>query len=734
MISAVYRKQTGEALESMGKSKGFRGEAYSDKGYRKINEDQYKIWEPDDAAQCKKKGTLYIVADGMGGHQAGEVASHLAVSTIVERYYSDEYSSLNIEESLVKAVEEANRAIYEEAQKDPARAGMGTTVVAAVIKGKNELYVAHVGDSRAYLIQGDRKIERITKDHSWVEREIEAGRLTRTEAETHPRRHQITRSLGKRPKVKVDVKRKRISASDVVVLCSDGLTDWVPEKEIETVVRSNPPEWAAKLLVALANQYAKKDAEKRAKERAISSDNVTTIVIGGPKAGATAPARGKSLAGLAVAALFVLTLVLGVRIYFRYQRPSPPLTFQPVVIVSTLSQTRGSSTAHPPLTDTPAPQPQIPTSTVAPTMTLTPTQVLTPTEPLPVPATVMPTDASAGVRISPAAEVIGDRKVVAVAVASTDSHIIYAAVQGDGVYKSTDAGASWDLILQKPSVAEVALDPTHADVVYVGTRGGIQKSADGGQNWTILGKEQGLPKDRLVEKIVVASSDAQRLYAVAGGIYISYDGGNSWSYAPQNLPAPTLFALTVDPSDKDIIYVGTGSLNNEGGPFMSGDAGASWRLMGMTEGLKAELGIDRNPNCYALAVSPYDSQILYASLSGVIFKSTDRGGSWTRLPAGQDLFRISIAPSDPQVIFAGGRNIVKSTDAGETWEEVASATLLLRGEEVLPPGEENYAFIRDMVFDESNAQVLYVATARGLLKTEDGGVTWKWCDSWANHD
>lgn len=150
----------------MGKSKGFKGEAYSDKGHRKINEDDFIICEPDDAKQRKQKGTLYIIADGMGGHQAGEVASRLAVSTIVDHYYSDDYSSLDIEESLIKAVEEANRVIYEEAQKDPARAGMGTTVVVAVVRGKNELYVAHVGDSRAYLVQSDRKIERITKDHS----------------------------------------------------------------------------------------------------------------------------------------------------------------------------------------------------------------------------------------------------------------------------------------------------------------------------------------------------------------------------------------------------------------------------------------------------------------------------------------------------------------------------------------------------------------------------------------
>jgi len=324
------------------------------------------------------------------------------------------------------------------------------------------------------------------------------------------------------------------------------------------------------------------------------------------------------------------------------------------------------------------------------------------------------------------ARVIGDRKVAAVAVSPTDGHIVYAAIQEDGIYKSTDAGISWDLVLQDPSVAGVTIDPTNADIVYVGVWNGIQKSVNGGREWTLLGKGQGLPEDKGIEKIVVASPDGQRLYAAAGGIYKSYNGGDSWDYVSMNLPEHRFFSLTVDPSNGDIIYVGTNSLSNEGGPFRSDDAGASWELMGMTETLKARLGIDRNPDCYALAVNPHDSQILYASLSGGIFKSTDGGNSWIELSAGQDLYHISIAPNDPQIVFAGGRSILKSTDAGETWEEVASATFLMRGEEVLPPGEEDYTLIRNMVFEPGNPQVLYVATVGGLLKTEDGGVHWKW--------
>ena len=153
---------------------------------RPHNEDYVDFLVPPDPQQQAHKGAIYLVADGMGGHQAGEVASRGAVETTMQRYYAD--TSRDVGKSLVRAVQAANQHIRtHRLRRDPSKSGMGTTLVAAVILGR-KVYVANVGDSRAYLINKG-SMTQITDDHSWVEEQARAGLLTPDQAKRHPQRN-----------------------------------------------------------------------------------------------------------------------------------------------------------------------------------------------------------------------------------------------------------------------------------------------------------------------------------------------------------------------------------------------------------------------------------------------------------------------------------------------------------------------------------------------------------------
>lgn len=192
-----------------------------------------------------------LVADGMGGHQAGEVASALAVDTI-EQELGARYA-VDPEEALRSAVELANRAIWREARDDPARAGMGTTVVCAVFDGPR-VRLASVGDSPAFLTR-DGQTRQITRDHSWVAEQVAAGALSPGDAHAHPYRSVLTRALGIDGTVQVDLYEPfDLQAGDTVVLCSDGLTEHVLPEEIGPILADAPDvEAAARALVDLAN-------------------------------------------------------------------------------------------------------------------------------------------------------------------------------------------------------------------------------------------------------------------------------------------------------------------------------------------------------------------------------------------------------------------------------------------------------------------------------------------------
>jgi protein phosphatase len=197
--------------------------SHSDTGrQRRANEDAYFARAP-----------VFVVADGMGGAQAGEVASRVAVEAF-ERGL-DNGGSESAEQLLADRVREANARIHEMSQAEQDRAGMGTTITAAHV-GEHEVAIAHVGDSRAYRLRGG-ELERLTEDHSLVEEMRRRGQLTAQEADEHPQRSIITRALGPEPDVAVDTHSWRGQAGDVYLLCSDGLTSMVPEVQVAALLR-----------------------------------------------------------------------------------------------------------------------------------------------------------------------------------------------------------------------------------------------------------------------------------------------------------------------------------------------------------------------------------------------------------------------------------------------------------------------------------------------------------------
>ncbi|HEY1540027.1 MAG TPA: Stp1/IreP family PP2C-type Ser/Thr phosphatase [Solirubrobacteraceae bacterium] len=238
--------------------------SHSDTGrQRRANEDAYFARAP-----------VFVVADGMGGAQAGEVASRLAVEAF-ERGIGDVGAS-SAEQLLAERVLEANARIHEMSQADQDRAGMGTTITAAYV-GDDDVAVAHVGDSRAYRLRGET-FARLTEDHSLVEEMRRRGQLTAQEADEHPQRSIITRALGPEPHVLVDTYSWRGAAGDVFLLCSDGLTSMVPELQVADIVRG-----AASLRAA---GQALIDAANAAGGR----DNITVVLFALEDVGGSDPA------------------------------------------------------------------------------------------------------------------------------------------------------------------------------------------------------------------------------------------------------------------------------------------------------------------------------------------------------------------------------------------------------------------------------------------------------------
>ncbi len=219
---------------------------------RTRNEDALGAFEPDDRELLQSRGRLFVVADGMGGHTRGDVASRLAVETLRDTYYEDERSE-PLPEALRVSVQIANNAVYRESRLAAGEAPMGTTLTALVIRG-DDAFLAHVGDSRAFLVRG-RRIRQLTEDHSLVAELVRDGVLSATEAEHHPSAHVILRALGLAEDVTVEVQGPlALRSGDTLVLCTDGLTRQVKPHELRRLAGSRPPRRACEGLVSLANE------------------------------------------------------------------------------------------------------------------------------------------------------------------------------------------------------------------------------------------------------------------------------------------------------------------------------------------------------------------------------------------------------------------------------------------------------------------------------------------------
>ena len=229
---------------------------------RQHNEDNVAYIIPKDEQLLARKGALFIVADGMGGNAAGEVASEIAVSTICNLYYQN--TDPDVPANLVSAIRYANLAIYQSAHENQQQSGMGTTCVVAVLRGETA-FVANVGDSRAYLVRRGM-VKQVTQDHSWVMEQIQMGNLSEEEARTHEMRNVITRSLGPFPDVDVDIFAEQLEEGDALVLCSDGLSGMMTDIDILRIVESFSPQESVIQLLEYANAQG-------------GADNITAIVI-----------------------------------------------------------------------------------------------------------------------------------------------------------------------------------------------------------------------------------------------------------------------------------------------------------------------------------------------------------------------------------------------------------------------------------------------------------------------
>ncbi len=199
---------------------------------------------------------LFVVADGMGGHKAGDFASSYAVEVLLSTIREDENS--NPVKIIRAAIETANTQLLREASDNEAMSGMGTTMVLVTIVG-HYAYVANVGDSRLYLID-ENKISQITKDHSLVEEMVRMGEISRDDARNHPDKNIITRALGAGRDVDVDFFDVRLTPGDILLLCSDGLSNMVPDEDIRQVIlTSETLEEAGRRLVSMANDNGGRD-------------------------------------------------------------------------------------------------------------------------------------------------------------------------------------------------------------------------------------------------------------------------------------------------------------------------------------------------------------------------------------------------------------------------------------------------------------------------------------------
>lgn len=237
-------------------------DAQTDKGMvRSENQDRTGVWV-DESDGGAARGRLFVVCDGMGGHNGGSVASATAVEALLAGFRESPESTLR--RRLGHAIEVANTAVRRKAAQDLALRNMGTTCVALVLRGRRA-QIAHIGDSRAYLFRGG-KVEQITRDHTYLNDLIGMGLITPERARNHPERNIITRCIGMGDALQIDFNTREIRKDDIFLLCTDGLYNYVEGEEMRNVAESKPPSEACETLVRLANSRG-------------GEDNITCLVV-----------------------------------------------------------------------------------------------------------------------------------------------------------------------------------------------------------------------------------------------------------------------------------------------------------------------------------------------------------------------------------------------------------------------------------------------------------------------
>ncbi len=228
---------------------------------RKINEDSFYVSEQDSSIK------LFIIADGMGGYNGGEVASKIATESIKNYIYENFESRKNSREEIIEliktAIKFANSEVYKEAQNNENLKGMGTTLDVCLIYN-SKMYIGHIGDSRVYRIRKDF-LRKITKDHSYVQTLVEDGTITKEQAYYHPKKNMLTKALGCEKTVEPDIYVKTFLTNDILLMCTDGLTNMVRENEIYNIIKEDKDK-AIFNLINKANENG-------------GLDNVTAIII-----------------------------------------------------------------------------------------------------------------------------------------------------------------------------------------------------------------------------------------------------------------------------------------------------------------------------------------------------------------------------------------------------------------------------------------------------------------------
>lgn len=236
--------------------------AASDVGLKRSqNEDRLAVWNPK-GPESQTRGALLLVADGMGGAMAGEVASQLAAECVLQTYREGQEGIL---EDLLLALVSANQVIWEHSREHPELRGMGTTCTAVVVRNR-EIFYGHVGDSRAYLVRNG-EIRQLTQDHSLVAQLVEQRHITPEQAKVDPRRNVVTRSVGVGEEVDVDTRLvdEQLVPGDTLVVCTDGLHSMVDDHDIARIASGPDPQRACQELITLANDHG-------------GSDNITVVI------------------------------------------------------------------------------------------------------------------------------------------------------------------------------------------------------------------------------------------------------------------------------------------------------------------------------------------------------------------------------------------------------------------------------------------------------------------------